>query len=384
MMRGSQVKLVVRPNNQVTITIGDWRRKKLQVSTTAINEHDKVNRKKLTNLTTVYRNEREYFHEVTLARQNVHKHQLDIIRKKETPKKVSLTRRNTPKSFTKVSGQKLRECGAAMDILCGGDLTQCHEICLTLPANHGMAFEALAKNTYFVTHRIFSYLKKQYKGEVSWFYVWEYQKRGALHLHLAVHHRDSNLLDTICGDIKRAWIRILQDIGKMESCCMFSDKTQRKCTVSQNWQNHSAQIRSSVGGYFSKYAGKEESKQSWYCQRYPISRFWGSSATIKEIVKQNSMEYEWDFQGNLEAAERFHGELIEKILLEVNVVRISGYSFRIEGKPSHKAVRDKDGTLRLYGIEPRTIAQGERLCAYVAPSDFAKTLGKAIGMAGVF
>jgi hypothetical protein len=96
------------------------------------------------------------------------------------------------------------------------------------------------------------------------------------------------------------------------------------------------------------------------------------------------MEYEWDFQGNLEAAERFHGELIEKILLEVNVVRISGYSFRIEGKPSHKAVRDKDGTLRLYGIEPRTIAQGERLCAYVAPSDFAKTLGKAIGMAGVF
>jgi hypothetical protein len=271
-----------------------------------------------------------------------------------------------------------------MDILCSGDLTQCHEVCLTLPANHEAAFAALAKNTYFATHRIFSYLKKQYQGQVSWFYVWEYQKRGALHLHLAVHHKDSSLLDAICGDIKRAWIRILEDIGQSEGTCMFSDKTRKKCTISQNWQMHSEQIRSSVGGYFSKYAGKEESKQSWYCQKYPISRFWGSSATIKEVVKQNSMEYEWDFQGNLEAAERFHGELIEKILLEVNVVRISGYSFHIKGKHRHKAVHDKDGTLHLYSIEPRTIAQGERLCAYVAPSDFAKTLEKAIGVAGVF
>jgi len=383
-MIGSQVKLVVRPNNQVTITIGDWRRKTLQVTSTAINEHDKVNRKKLTNLTTVYRNNREYFHEMTAIRQSVHKQQLDIIRKKETPKKVSLTRRNTPKSFTRISGQRLRECGAAMDILCAGDLTQCHEVCLTLPANHEAAFAALAQNTYFATHRIFAYLKKQYNGEVSWFYVWEYQKRGALHLHLAVHHRDSSLLDTICGDIKRAWIRILEDIGQSAGTCMFSDKTMKKCTISQNWQMHSEQIRSSVGGYFSKYAGKEESKQSWYCQKYPISRFWGSSATIKQVIKENSMEYEWDFQGDLEAVEKFHEELIAKILLESNVVRMSGYSFHIRGKHSHRAVRGDDGILRLYNIEPKTIAQGERLCAYVSPSDFAKTLETAIAMSGCF
>jgi hypothetical protein len=383
-MVGSQVKLVVRPNNQVTITIGDWKRKTLQVTSTAINEHDKVNRKKLVNLTTAYRNNREYFHEMTAIRQSVHKHQLDIIRKKETPKKVSLTRRNTPKSFTRISGQRLRECGAAMDILCGGDLAQCHEVCLTLPGNHEAAFNALAKNTYFATHRIFAYLKKQYDGEVSWFYVWEYQKRGALHLHLAVHHKDSSLLDAICSDIKRAWIRILQDIGTMESCCMFSDKTKRKCTVSQNWQMHSEQIHSSVGGYFSKYAGKEESKQEWYCQKYPISRFWGSSATIKQVIKENSMEYEWDFQGDLVAAEKFHEELIAKILLESNVVRMSGYSFNIRGKYRHKAIRDKDGTVRLYSIEPKAIAQGERLCAYVSPSDFAKTLETAVAMSGCF
>ena len=165
---------------------------------------------------------------------------------------------------------------------------------------------------------------------------------------------------------------------------MFSDKTKRKCTVSQNWQMHSEQIHSSVGGYFSKYAGKEESKQEWYCQKYPISRFWGSSATIKQVIKENSMEYEWDFQGDLVAAEKFHEELIAKILLESNVVRMSGYSFNIRGKYRHKAIRDKDGTVRLYSIEPKAIAQGERLCAYVSPSDFAKTLETAVAMSGCF
>lgn len=383
-MSGSQVKLVVRPNNQVTITIGDWRRKTLVVASSAITDHDKVNRKKLINLTNVYRNKREYFHETTEIRQSVHKHQLDLIRKKETPKKVSLTRRNTPKSFTKVSGQKVRESGSAMEILSGGNLNQCWEVCLTLPGNHELAFSALAKNTYFATHRIFSYLKKQYQGTVSWFYVWEYQKRGALHLHLAVHHRCPALLPSICSDIKRAWIRILQDIGERENCCMFTDKTMTKCTVSQKWQMHSAQIVKGVGAYFAKYAGKTESKNSWYCQKYPISRFWGSSSQIKEVIKQNSMEYEWDFQGNLEAAERFHEELIEKLLIHANVVSMSGYSFHIRGKHSHKAVRGNDGILRLYAIEPKTIAQGERLCAYVSPSDFAKTLENAIALSGCF
>lgn len=383
-MTGSQVKLVVRPNNQVTITIGDWRKKTLTVTASAITEHDKVNRKKLVNLTNVYRNKREYFHEMTAIRQSVHKHQLDIIRKKETPKKISLVRRNTPKSFTKVSGQRVRESGSAMEILSGGNLNQCWEICLTLPADHEEAFSALAKNTYFATHRIFSYLKKQYQGTVSWFYVWEYQKRGALHMHLAVQHRCPALLPTICGDIKRAWIRILQDIGGRENCCMFSDRTLKKCTISQNWQMHSAQIVKGVAAYFAKYAGKTESKQSWYCQKYPISRFWGSSATIKEVIRQNSMEYEWDFQGNLEEAEKFHEELIAKILLESEVVRISGYSFCIRGKHSHKAVRSDDGILRLYDIEPKTIAKGERLCAYVVPSAFFKTLKQSKEMAGFF
>ena len=362
-MIGSQVKLSVRPNNQITLTIGDWTKKVLRPATTAINEHDRVCKKKLVNLAQKYRYRREYLSGVVENRQHPFPPTLDIIQKKQSQPKIIPIRENKPKSFTKISGQRLRECGAAMDILSKGNLEECYEICLTLPANHEKAFVALSKNTYFATNRIFDYLRKQYRGEISWFYVWEYQKRGALHLHLAVHHRASLLLPTICSDIKRAWVRILQDIGEMENTCMFTDKSMKKCVMPDKWQMHSDQICKGVGAYFSKYAGKEGSKQSWYCQKYPISRFWGSSKQIKKVISENSSESVWDFQGDLESAQKFHDELLEKLILSSQVVHITKYNFRITSKHSYVARIGDDANLRLFPIEPKVYASGERITA---------------------
>ena len=373
-MIGSQVKLSVRPNNQITLTIGDWTKKILRPASSAINEHDRVCKKKLTNLVKKYRYRREYLAGVTENRQHLYPPNLGIIQKKQTLPKAIQIRENTPKSFTKVSGQRLRECGAAMDIMSKGNLTQCWEICLTLPADHAAAFKALSSNTYFATNRIFSYLKKQYAGTVSWFYVWEYQKRGALHLHMALHHRCPMLLPTICSDIQKAWVRILVDIGERESCCMFTRKNMRECVMPHKWNMHYDQIRKGVGAYFSKYAGKEESKQSWYCQKYPISRFWGSSKKIKKVISENSADAVWDFQGNLEAAEKFHSELLEKLILSVGTAKITKYNFCITSKHSHVARMDKDGKINVFPIDPKVYASGERITAYCVPEDFGKVL----------
>lgn len=383
-MIGSQVKLSVRPNNQVTITIGDWCKKVLRPSTSAITEHDRVCEKKLTNLVKTYRYQREYFSGVTENRQNLFPPNLDIIQKKESRLKIIQIRKNTPKSFTKISGQRLRECGAAMDIMSKGNLEECYEICLTLPANHEAAFHALAKNTYFATHRIFDYLKKQYHGEVSWFYCWEYQKRGALHLHMAVHHRASLLLPTICSDIKRAWVRILKDIGDIEGgISMFANKYGKE-VHEKHWQMHSAQIRKSVGSYFSKYAGKEESKNAWYCQKYPISRFWGSSKRIKKVISENSVEAVWDFQGDLESAEKFHAELLEKLIVCEEIVKISEYNFCITSKHSYNARIGEGGKIRLFPIKPKIYASGRRLTAYIYANNFSKVKDLAKSMVAYF
>jgi len=376
-MIGSQVKLTIRPNNQIVLTIGDWAKKVLRPHTSAISEHDRVCKKKLTNLVKKYRYHREYLAGVTENRQHLFPPLLDIIQKKESRPKVIPIREYKPKSFTKASGQKLRECGAAMDILSKGNLEECWEICLTLPANHEAAFVALSKNTYFATHRLFSYLKEQYHGEVSWFYVWEYQKRGALHLHMAVHHRAAMLLPTICSDIRRAWVRILQDIGEREGGISMFQNAYGYDVPQEYWQMHCDQIRKSVGAYFSKYAGKEESKQSFYCQKYPISRFWGSSATIKKVIAENSVEVMWDFQGNLEAAQKLHDELIDRLILSSQIVKVTKYDFCITSMHSYVARIGDDANLRIFPIEPKIYASGERITAYCAPESFGDVLNYA-------
>jgi hypothetical protein len=383
-MIGSQVKLSIRPNNQIALTIGDWAKKVLRPSATAINDHDRVCKKKLTNLVKKFRCQREYLAGVVENRQHLFPPKLGIIRKKESLSKIIPIRENTPKSFTKVSGQKIRECGAAMDIMSKGDLTQCWEICLTLPADHEAAFSALAKNTYFATHRIFAYLKEKYEGTVSWFYVWEYQKRGALHLHMALHHRCPMLLPTICSDIQKAWVRILQDIGNREGCCLFTRKNMRECVMPHKWNMHYSQIRKGVGAYFSKYAGKEESKNAWYCQKYPISRFWGSSKQIKKVICENSCEAIWDFQGNMESAQKFHDELLEKLILSSQVVKITKYNFCITSKHSRTARIDESGKIHLIPIEPKIYASGERITAYCSPEDFGKVLDCAKSVQSCF
>lgn len=380
----SQIKLVLRPNNQITVTIGNWKKKVLTVSQSPIVSHDSVNPKKLLNLTKVYATNRVANQEMRENSLIACPPKLDIIQKKQRIKKPPFSRRNTPKSFSKVSGQRLREAGAAMDILCGGDLTQCYELCLTLPANHDLAFAALAAHTYYATNRLFKHLRDCYGDACSWFYVWEYQRRGALHLHIAVRYPDSAKLPEICEGLVKMWIRILQDIGERSNTCMFTDKSGRACTISQNWQNHHAQIRKAVGAYFSKYAGKEESKQSWYCQRFPISRFWGSSSSIKRTIKENSIEYTWDYQGATNLTESKFQEIMELIIDRVPLVSMKSYEFKVEAKYSYHARKGEDGIVRLYNHERKVYAEGERTTIYTEQKAYIVALSMFRDVIGCF
>lgn len=374
-MHGAQVKISLKPNNQITLTIGNWRKKILLPHQPPIAAHDRVDKKKLTNLTKIYAKDRESFagfeeNRLALAQTPP----LDIIQRKQRFRKTGLARKNKPKSFTKVSGQRLREAGAAMDILCEGDLSQTYELCLTLPADHEDAFAALARNTYYASNRIFKHLRDVYGEECAWFYVWEYQRRGALHMHIAIRYPDRTKLPEICEGIFDIWKRILISIGERENTCMFTAKSGKACVVSQKWQHHYAQIRKAVGAYFSKYAGKTESKQSWYCQKYPISRFWGSSSAIKRCIRENSAEYVWDYQGRADLAIAKHEEILNDLIQSCSIISFNSYTFEIRCKHNHVARKDKEGKIHVYPIEPKVFAKGERYTAYVPSDDYQKFL----------
>ena len=118
---------------------------------------------------------------------------LDISSKFQRSDKPSLRKGwgATPsiKNFTAKSGQKLRECGAIVDILCGGDLSRTRVITLTLPSSGEDSYKAISNYSGEITNRLLELIRRNENESTKFYYffVWEHQKRGALHLHLCLH-----------------------------------------------------------------------------------------------------------------------------------------------------------------------------------------------------
>jgi hypothetical protein len=149
---------------------------------------------------------------------------------------------------------------------------------------------------------------------------------------------------------------------------MFVRKNGRSCTIRALHQHHTAPIRKTVGAYFSKYAGKQESKQSWYCKKYPVSRFWGSSAQVKKIVTAHSQKYELDLFNEQEANKKFE-QIIENILEKLLIISTTSYEFDVNIG---------------YGDRRRNVANGMRYTFYFDPKQFERAMGLVCQEMGCF
>lgn len=371
----SQIKISLRPNNQITITKGSWKKAECETTQKDRRNFAKKNVKKFLHQMAVDENiakTAENNHD--LYRYRIESAPLDIIKKfqrKQSPPKSKL---NTPKSFTRASGQKLRECGAAMDIACNSDTRFCHEVTLTLPANTTEAFRALASQSGYVINRLFQPIRRDYGNMCLWFFVWEYQKRGALHLHIAIYHPDEAEGLWISAKLIEQWHKILCDLSVRCDTDMFLSKSKNVCTIRSNHQHHCAPIQKAVGAYFSKYAGKSESKNDWYCKAYPVSRFWGSNAPIKSIITANSIQIEFDYHGKeIEANEKFES-IIQNIIERLNIVSASQYDFDIRLTGKHRLNRCGNGRKILSVDDDKSIANGTRYTFYFEQIELSKAI----------
>lgn len=338
----TQIKVSVRPNNQIVLTAGKWRKKEIPVSQCPQKDFDKISYLDVRDLADDYEARRVVSPKIRGTLQNGAVRPLDIIKKSQRSKPAPSMRLNRPKSFTKFSGQRIRESGAAMAIAAKGENARCREVTLTLPANHQDAFIALAAYSAYAINRLLQPTRRDWGKSALWFFVWEYQKRGALHLHFALFHEDIEECEKMANRMIEQWHKVLCDIGEMANTCMFSRRNKRSCTIREKHQNHTAPMQKEISRYFSKYAGKQESKNSWYCQKYPVSRFWGSSYSIKKIIKEHSFECEWDYFGNQEQADRMMEKIVESVILRLNIVSASSYDFAIwiKGKVRKNIVKN--------------------------------------------
>lgn len=380
----TQIKLVVRPNNQIVITAGKWRKKEIPVSQHPQKDFDKISYLAARDLADDYEAARVILPKIRGTLQISATRQLDLIQKSQRSPRYPSMRLNKPKSFTRYSGQKVRECGAAMAIAASGEHDRCREVTLTLPANTKEAFAALAAYSGYAINRLLQPIRRDWGKSALWFFVWEYQKRGALHLHFALFHEDKNECEKMANRMIEQWHKVLISIGEMADTCMFSRRDKLSCTIRKNHQYHTAPMQKEVSRYFAKYAGKEESKNSWYCQKYPVSRFWGCSYSLKDIIKKHSFECQWDYFGSQKEADKMIEEIVESVILKLHIVASSEYEFAIwlSGKVTKNIV--KNGIVKFKRNPDKCVSSGIRKTFYFESKQIEDCLRMAMEVSQKF
>lgn len=224
---------------------------------------------------------------------------LDIISESQPTrkKKHSFGEKQRPKAFTKTARHRLLEAGAAIDLL--GLKKSSSLLTLTLPGGTPEAKQALANWSGWIVDRQTQYLRRHpVLKNCYWFFVWEWQDRGALHQHWCVSAPTYELAQEASFKLKDAWYQCLKEIGIRENIDMFMKEGRRRTWKSKphKWIWNEQQVKKSVGSYFAKYASKEYAftgKKGDVGNRkcYFPSRWFGSSSNIKKLCKSYRVEF---------------------------------------------------------------------------------------------
>ena len=270
-------------------------------------------------------------------------------------------RKHKIKRFGNIQAQRIHECGASLEML-AHDPRFCHVTTLTLPANYHEAFECIAAHSGAIINSLFQPLRDKYPDTNHWFFVWEYQRRGALHAHIAHYHPDECEGMLIGNILIEQWHKILCEISENSGVDLFLSAQKDRCTIRQFHQHHTQPMRKSVAGYFSKYASKAGQKEGndyirKFSQMYPPSRFWGCSKQVKAIAKNNSFHNCRDYTEQKDFM-CFLFVKIHKMINESNIILQKNYTFK------------KDLTQNL------CVAEGFRNIYYLSPTDYQKVLSQ--------
>jgi hypothetical protein len=166
---------------------------------------------------------------------------------------------------------------------------------LTLPGSTEDAYRVLAAWSGYIGDRLFRTLRKA-GSRTRWFYVWELQKRGALHMHVCISAKSSITAIYAGSKLRSQWIKILEDVGHKSGVDLFLHAKGDRCTIRGLWQNDLQQCKRSVAAYFTKYASKEvESARRGFdgkarVHEYYPSRWWGCQRTLRQELEQERFQ----------------------------------------------------------------------------------------------
>lgn len=186
---------------------------------------------------------------------------------------------NLPKrltKFTSAAKKTIQRCARAMDEVAKHP-SEILFLTGTLPGTGKEQYRALAEWSSWVVHRLKAWIGKRLAAKLD-FYCWELQKRGALHLHYAVHCPDQAIQSEIESEFKSEWIRLLDGVSENTGIDLYQNQS-RGFTHRDDKSRVRAiaeKVRSGVGRYLGKYLSKSASKGDSGvfspCRWYGVSR----------------------------------------------------------------------------------------------------------------
>lgn len=197
--------------------------------------------------------------------------------------------------FGRYAIHRLLCAGGAVDKLPGGAGRQVF-FTGTLPGSTEKAKSAIAHWSSWMIHGLKAWVNKIVPQKMD-FYVWELQKRGALHLHYVVRTETEEQIEKLLSGFKKQWVRLLQRLSERAGCDVFERSWGGSWKDSPHIVQADAQrVRKSVGAYLSCYLKKGHSKHELdrYSQYCPV-RWFGISRPLSAVIARMTEKRETDY-----------------------------------------------------------------------------------------
>lgn len=158
----------------------------------------------------------------------------------------------------------------------------------TLPGSTQMAFRALAEFSSTATKLLTNWLT-YHEPKCKWQYVWEFQGRGALHLHL-VCELGSVASQYVKEHFRDQWDRVLTKIGALANTNLYQ-KTSTYTHTKEKLQADVTVCEREPSRYISKYIAKNNTSAKGF-NRFPPQQWFQVSRSLLRSLRDQTQVYE--------------------------------------------------------------------------------------------
>lgn len=190
----------------------------------------------------------------------------------------------------------------------------------TLPGSTSESIETLARWSGYAMNLLKTWVKYYADSEHS-FYCWEWQKRGALHLHYCVAVSDPIKRQLLVERFRNQWCNILESISEQSGIDLFKrgfGGTWR----GKRWrvQADAQTVHTSVAAYVSKYCSKgNDTNEAFHCP----SRWWGVSRALLHATVEATLTLVLDSLSLRRAL-----ALFEEVIHVTDQLTLKSYGYR--------------------------------------------------------